>query len=330
MTIGLKYFKFIIYSYYIMFLNKKYIFILLIIILFILFYFSTKFKYNELFEDKSSLTCESVSDGSLKTYLSSIGKDKDFIKGCPDNFTLPACSVQDPNRNGYQLGKLWHVEYKDKSVDTVCVPNIYSDTNAYIPCNAPNPGPPDLTGCGIPDKDSECIKEMKNVPKYINETDRQQYLYSCKSGICPCMWKYGKDYKINCLPPEIGGCDVTQSKKIQDDEAKKRQEDEAKKRQEDEARKNQDDEARKNQDDEAKKRQDMSIKSYNIFNGLFWLGCTKYNNNITNSVNKKKFNTMCNNAYRGSKYIETDSRGCDQPNNTQIGCSLVSQKRYKE
>jgi hypothetical protein len=307
-----------------MFVNKSHVCILLIIILFILFYFTTKFNYSETFE------CAPGLDGPLKTYLALNGQDKDFVKGCKLPSTVPQCSAPDPSGSGSQFGTSWEVEYKDGPRNAVCVPEIYTDKNAYIPCNAPNPGPPDLTGCGIPEPNSDCIKEMEKVPSYIKYDDRQQYVYSCKNGICPCMWKYGKDYKMDCSQPLIGGCKGTQYGCCPDGIT-----------------------AKKNQEDicidspiiggcegtqygccpdgitSKNKKGNNCINSYEIYNGLFWTGCTPYQNRITDYENKQKFNKLCNRALRGSFYVQTNGMGCTQPQNTNIGCSLVPQKKLK-
>ena len=270
-----------------MIVNKNFICILLIIVLFALFYF-TKFNYIEPF----------ALDDQLKNYLALNGLEKGFVKGYPLDFKVPSCLVSDPNGSGSQIGNLWKVEYKDGTRD-VCVPDIYRNKNAYIPCNSPNPGPPDLTGCGIPDPDSECVKEMEKVPNSINYEDRQQYVYSCKNGKCPCTWKYGKDYKIKCVDSVSIGCKGTLYGCCQDEITVKN------------------------------KLGTNCIDSYNVYNGLSWIGCTKYKNRVTDYKNKQKFNSLCNRANRGSFLVKTDGRGCVQPQNTNIGCSLVPQKILK-
>jgi hypothetical protein len=428
-----------------MFINKNHICILLIIILFILFLFSIKFNYNESFE------CNPGSDGPLKTYLSLISQDKDFIKGCPDEVITLPCQANDPSGSGVQLGKSWKVQYIDGQRNNVCLPDIYTDKNAYIPCNSPNPGPPDLTGCGIPDPNSDCIKEMESVPNYINTDDRQQYVYSCKNGICPCMWKYGKDYKMDCLPPSnkkwdctdeltcktvlngrydtyddcnkdrMNGKCIPQSNKkwdctdelncdivpngrydthyacnndrmngkcippsnkkwdctdeltcktvlngrydTYDDCNKDRMNgkcippsnkkwdctDELTCKTVLNGRYDTYDDCNKDRMNgkcipliiggckgtkfgccsdnitSKKSKEDICNDSNYIYNGLLWTGCTDYQeDNITDSMNIKNFNSICNNVQKGSYFVQTDSRGCRQPKNTNIGCSIVS------
>ena len=165
-----------------------------------IFIFYLTFNYTESYSNSVSncklrtneqLKCTN-SDGPLKSYLSSVNNVNDFEKGCLQDYTTPGCQVSENGK--YEFGQNWKVQYKNNICDA-CVPEIYSDPKAYIPCDSPNPGPPDLTGCGLPT--DECINEIEKVPSYIKKEDRQQYVYSCNNK-CPCMWKYGKDYKMNC------------------------------------------------------------------------------------------------------------------------------------
>ena len=126
-----------------------------------------------------------TNDSSLKAYLGMINKDKNYKSG-----------ILDTTQNNNACDR-WTVTYANGSNGSVCVPKEYSETDSYIPCGSEKPGINNVN-CQNAYNDNTtytgCTGAMKNVVGIVPKGDEQQYIYKCRTNICPCMNKYGADY----------------------------------------------------------------------------------------------------------------------------------------
>jgi len=156
---------------------------------------------------------ENRQDAPLKSYLAFYDNGK-YLKNYDygyQQYTIPPCSVpQEPgDTSSIDFGNAWTAVYKNGDINTFCVPEVYSSSNAYVPCGSGATGPPDIRGCGPPDT-PECNTEIKAIRKDFDlykkfrgvntKAEIQQYAYACEKDdkgkkICPCMGQWGRDYK---------------------------------------------------------------------------------------------------------------------------------------
>jgi hypothetical protein len=214
--------------------------ILCAIIVFLCLFLLARFsKTSTVYENLSDTTV--LSDAPLRLYLSSSDKYKD--KQCPYPFkkfigghklgigcTVPPIDGTGKSDGPTQWGTTWQAYYKNEDPCDVCVPKEYESQNAYIPCSATNPGPPNIKGCGFPDSDCQAaIDAIKpDFPAYHKyrkvetKADIQQYLFKCgkknSSGkrVCPCMDKWGRNHKpYDCNAPlKSYNCETKDDKKM--------------------------------------------------------------------------------------------------------------------
>ena len=150
---------------------------------------------------------ENLNERSLKAYLGSINEDTGYEEGS-SNSNGKSCL------NNGEDGYLWKYNItEDNKVlnKSICVPTIYTDPTAFIPCSSENPGIPDNIKCSNL-KNKTCNDEIARVTNIAPAGDEQQYVYICKDKKCPCMNKYGKDYKGpagNQYKCTFGGCSGT-------------------------------------------------------------------------------------------------------------------------
>jgi hypothetical protein len=151
-----------------------------------------------------------LNERSLKAYLGSINEDTGYKEGS-SNSMGEICNNN--NKDGYSWN--YNITKDNKVLDkSICVPTIYTDPTAFIPCSSEKPGIPDNIDCSDL-KDKKCEDEIKKLINFAPAGDEQQYVYICKNNKCPCMNKYGKDYdgpagnKYKC---NIGGCKGTRYK----------------------------------------------------------------------------------------------------------------------
>lgn len=146
-----------------------------------------------------------LNERSLKAYLGSINEDTGYEEGS-SNSNGKSCL------NNGEDGYLWKYNITDnKDEQSICVPTIYTDPTAFIPCSSEKPGIPDNIKCSNL-KNKTCNDEIARVTNIAPAGDEQQYVYICKDKKCPCMNKYGKDYKGpagNTYKCNIGGCSGT-------------------------------------------------------------------------------------------------------------------------
>lgn len=214
--------------------------ILCAIIVFLCLFLLARFsKTSTVYENLSDTTV--LSDAPLRLYLSSSDKYKD--KQCPYPFkkfigghklgigcTVPPIDGTGKSDGPTQWGTTWQASYKNEDPCDVCVPKEYESKNAYIPCSATKPGPPNIKGCGFPDSDCQAaIDAIKpDFPAYHKyrkvetKADIQQYLFKCgkknSSGkrVCPCMDKWGRNHKpYDCNAPlKSYNCETKDDKKM--------------------------------------------------------------------------------------------------------------------
>ena len=151
---------------------------ILIIFLVLLNFYKTKYRIYE-----------NLNDETLRAYLGipqpdDPTPDAGYISGTN---TSSGCTVND------KLGYDWEAKFTN-GIRHVCVPTIYSDPDAYIPCSSANPGLPDNTECGDGKSIAGCQEEINKVKGIAPPGDEQQYVYVCRNKKCPCMNKYGKNY----------------------------------------------------------------------------------------------------------------------------------------
>ena len=342
-------------------------FILLLFLYFIICFIKSK-NINE------TLTIEN--DEPLKSYLAQLdykykespikcnGKPlppfKSYIGGIKKGNT---CEYTKDNIT--KIGSSWLACYKSGEKNDICssgklcdicVPDEYSSNDTYIPCSSENSGLPNLKGCGFPD--DKCKKEisiiMKDIDKYkkyrnVDKEDIQQYLFACRKKlgkpICPCMYKWGKDYKpYNCEPipnnkissnndvpnndvpnnamlnNAMPNNDMTKDYCIQTFNLKEY-----------------DKNSSINNSNNKTINYDKCNKSPQLYNEHPHISynnpvnltkCISFEGNINDRNNKNLFNKKCTELMNfPSKMLYTQSIGCNQPNNTRAVCSFTSPEK---
>lgn len=308
------------------------------------------YKYKK-YQEKSKISCNGKPLPPFKSYISGIKQGNNTCEYTKDNIT--------------KIGASWVACYKnDKQVDAenddscssgklcdICVPDEYSSNDTYIPCSSEKPGLPNLEGCGFPD--DKCKNEINkiendivNYKKYrnVDKEDIQQYLFACrkKSGkpICPCMRKWGKDYKpYNCDPipynkissnnaipnnvmsnNAMPNNDMTKDYCIQTFNLKEY-----------------DKNSSINNSNNKTINYDKGNKSPQLYNEhphisynnpVNLTNCISFEGNINDRNNKNLFNKKCKELMNfPSKMLYTTSIDCPQPNNTRAVCSFTSPEK---
>lgn len=297
------------------------------------------YKYKE-----SPIKCNGKPLPPFKSYIGGINQGNNTCEYTKDNITnigstWLACYKSDKQENGEKYDFC-----ESGNLCNICVPDEYSSNDTYIPCSSEKPGLPNLEGCGFPDDkcNNEISKIEKNIKKYrnVDKEDIQQYLFACqkKSGkpICPCMYKWGKDYKpYNCDPipynkissnnamsdntipnNTMSNNNMIKDKCIQTFNLK-----------EDDKNSSINNSNNKTINyDERNKHLQLYNKKYISYNNPVNLTkCISFEGNINDNNNKILFNKKCTELMNfPSKMLYTKSIGCNQPNNTRAVCSFTS------
>ena len=264
---------------------------------------------------------ENLNERSLKAYLGSINEDTGYQEGS-SNSNGKSCL------NNGEDGYLWKYNItEDNKVlnKSICVPTIYTDPTAFIPCSSENPGIPDNIKCSNL-KNKTCNDEIARVTNIAPAGDEQQYVYICNDKKCPCMNKYGKDYKGpagNQYKCKFGGCSGTEHGCCPNSIIAKIDKDGSNCGKSWNCDKNRCLEL-KNETGDYKTLKDCQDKcplngisgvSGGNSNSLSWTGCIQSPG--------KNFNDICNSKYPSSTYDSLDARGCTI-GYTRVGCSLNS------
>ena len=291
------------------------------------------------YKEKSQISYNGKQLPSFKSYTGGIKQGNNTCEYTKDNITKIgdswlACYNSDKQVNGEFndfCGSGTHVY--------ICVPDEYSSNDTYIPCSSEKPGLPNLEGCGFPN--DKCKNEINriendiiNYKKYknVDKEDIQQYLFSCqkKSGkpICPCMYKWGKDYKpYNCDPiphNKISSNDTMSNNTMPNNDMTKDECIQTFNLRED------DNNSYNNAIPKNKTiNYDEGNKPPQIYNNPVNLtNCISFKGNINDRDNKIMFNEKCTELMKfPSKMLYTKSIGCNQPNNTRAVCSFTSPEK---